>query len=274
MPLSEAEIRRYHETGYLFPIRVFDEATARRYRDRLEAVEDGTAEMKTALRYKPHLVFTFLDELVRHPRVLDAVEGVIGPNILCWASSSFTKDANSPGYVSWHQDLTYWGLEPADIVTAWIALSPSTPESGNMRVIPGTHVMEVIKHKDTFAEANLLSRGQEIEVEVDEAQAVDITLQPGEMSLHHVKLIHGSGANRSNDRRIGFAVRYVPTYVRQVVGEKDSALLVRGEDAYGHFEHEQSPVADLDPEAMARHRISRERQEQILFRGTGRPGFM
>jgi non-heme Fe2+,alpha-ketoglutarate-dependent halogenase len=274
MSLSESEIRTYNEQGCLFPLRIFDEATARDYRSRLEAVEGGTPEMKTALRHKPHLLFTFLDELVRDPRVLDAVEGVIGPNVFCWASSFFTKDANSPGYVSWHQDLTYWGLEPADIVTAWIALSPSTPESGNMRVIPATHGMEVVGHRDTFADGNMLSRGQEIEVEVDEAKAVDVTLQPGEMSLHHVKLIHGSGANRSDDRRIGFAVRYLPTYVRQVVGEKDSALLVRGEDAYGYFEHEQPPVADLDPEAVARHRAICERQGEVLFRGTGRPGFM
>jgi non-heme Fe2+,alpha-ketoglutarate-dependent halogenase len=274
MTLSEAQIKDYNEQGYLFPIRVFDDATAAAYRAKLEAVEGSDPEMKTALRHKPHLLFTFLDELVRHPRVLDAVGGVIGPNILCWASSFFTKDAHSPGYVSWHQDLTYWGLEPADIVTAWIALSPSTPASGNMRVVPATHGMEVIKHKDTFAEGNMLSRGQEIEVEVDEAKAVDITLQPGEMSLHHVKLIHGSGANRSDDRRIGFAVRYLPTYVRQVVGEKDSALLVRGEDTYHSFEHERPPARDLAPEAVAQHRAICERQGQVLFRGSGRTGFM
>ncbi|HEX2135598.1 MAG TPA: phytanoyl-CoA dioxygenase family protein [Microvirga sp.] len=272
MALSEAEIRRYHEQGYLFPIRVLSAEAAAGYRRRLEGAEAESDEIKRLLRNKPHLLLTFLDELVRHPAVLDAVEGVIGPNIFCWASSFFTKEPRTTDFISWHQDLTYWGLEPADIVTAWIALSPSTPESGCMRVVAGTHTQEVVAHKDTFGEHNMLSRGQEIAVEVDEDHAVDVVLQPGEMSLHHVKLFHGSKPNRSADRRIGFAVRYLPTYVRQTVGEKDSALLVRGVDAYGHFEHETPPAADLDPAALAHHKAVCERQAQILFRGTDRAG--
>jgi hypothetical protein len=119
----------------------------------------------------------------------------------------------------------------------------------------------------------MLSRGQEIAVEVDEAKAVDVVLQPGEMSLHHVKLFHGSNPNRSHGRRIGFAVRYVPTYVRQTAGAagiRDSAMLVRGVDGYGNFEHESPPAADLDPAAVAQHQAVCERQAQILFRGTDR----
>lgn len=273
MKSSQAEIRRYNDEGCLFPIRVFPAETAATYRERLEAVEAEGGDIKQMLRHKPHLVFTFLDELVRHPAVLDAVEGMIGPNILCWASSFFTKEPRTEDYISWHQDLTYWGLEPADIVTAWIALTPSVPESGCMRVVPGTHTQEVVAHKDTFAEHNLLSRGQEIAVEVDEDEAVDVVLQPGEMSLHHVKLFHGSNPNRSGDRRIGFAVRYLPTHVRQTVGDKDSALLVRGVDSYGYFEHETPPAADLDPAAVAHHKAVTERQMQVLYRGTDRTGY-
>ena len=137
--------------------------------------------------------------------------------------------------MSWHQDLTYWGLDPADIVTAWIALSESGPQNGAMRVIPGTHTSEVVPHKDTFAANNLLSRGQEISVEVDETKAVTLELEPGQMSLHHVKLIHGSEPNPSDKRRIGLAIRYIPTHVRQIAGMTDSAMLVRGADAFGHF---------------------------------------
>jgi ectoine hydroxylase-related dioxygenase (phytanoyl-CoA dioxygenase family) len=270
MRLSEAQIRQYHEQGYLFPIRALPATAAVRHRRQLEVFEAQGGAVKEGLRHKPHLLFTFLDELVRHSGVLDPVEGVIGPNILCWASSFFTKEARSESYISWHQDLTYWGLEPADIVTAWIALSPSTVASGAMRVIPGTHLREVAPHKDTFAEGNLLSRGQEIEVEVDEAKAVDVVLQPGEMSLHHVKLVHGSNPNTSDDRRIGFAIRYLPTHVGQVVGAKDSALLVRGVDSHGHFEPETPPVADLDPAAIAQHKAIWERQAAILYRGTDR----
>jgi hypothetical protein len=270
MKLTEAQIRHYHEQGYLFPLRALTPEAAANYRRRLESFEAQGEDARQGLRHKPHLLFTFLDELVRHPGVLDAVEGVIGPNILCWASSFFTKEPHSANFISWHQDLTYWGLDPAEIVTAWIALSPSTVASGAMRVIPGTHTQEVVAHKDTFAEQNLLSRGQEIAVEVDESQAVDVVLQPGEMSLHHVKLFHGSNPNTSDDRRIGFAVRYLPTHVRQVVGEKDSALLVRGVDSYGYFEHETPPVADLDPAAIAQHKMIADRQLAILYRGTDR----
>jgi ectoine hydroxylase-related dioxygenase (phytanoyl-CoA dioxygenase family) len=274
MRLSDAQIGRYREQGYLAPIRVLSPERAALCRDKLEAAEAANGgPFRGAMKQKPHLLFTWLDELVREPAVLDAVEGVIGRNILCWASGFFTKEAHDPSYVSWHQDLTYWGLEPADIVTAWVALSPSTPESGCMRVVPGSHKQDVIPHTETFAEHNLLSRGQEIQVEVDERQAKDVILQPGEMSLHHVKLIHGSGANRADDRRIGFAIRYVPTYVRQTAGPEDSAMLVRGVDTYHHFLAETPPAADLDEAALAQHAAVTARAAQILMRGTGRETF-
>jgi non-haem Fe2+, alpha-ketoglutarate-dependent halogenase len=274
MRLSQAQIRRYHEQGYLCPIPVLSPERAAAYRRKLEAAEAANGgPFRGAMKQKPHLLFTWLDELARDDGVLDAVEGVIGPNILCWASGFFTKEAHDPSYVSWHQDLTYWGLEPADIVTAWVALSPSTPESGCMRVVPGSHKQDVLAHAETFAEHNLLSRGQEIQVEVEERDAVDVVLRPGEMSLHHVKLIHGSGANQADDRRIGFAIRYVPTYVRQTAGAEDSAMLVRGVDTYGHFLEETPPAADLDEAALAQHAAVTARAAQILMRGTGRETF-
>src|SRR5262249_51795929 len=135
------------------------------------------------------------------------------------------------------------------IVTAWIALSDSTAENGAMRVIPGSHKLDQLAHRDTFAEGNLLSRGQEIAVEVDESKAQMLELRLGEMSLHHVRLIHGSDPNPSDKRRIGFAIRYLPTHVRQVVGTHDSATLVRGVDSYGNFEPEERPLADLSEAA-------------------------
>ncbi|HZA67049.1 MAG TPA: phytanoyl-CoA dioxygenase family protein [Geminicoccaceae bacterium] len=274
MRLSQAQIRQYHEQGYLSPIRVLSPERAVANRRQLEAAEAANGgPFQGAMKQKPHLLFIWLDALVRDDAVLDAVEGVIGPNILCWASGFFTKEAHDPSYVSWHQDLTYWGLEPADIVTAWVALSPSTPESGCMRVVPGSHKQDVLPHTETFAEQNLLSRGQEVQVEVDEREAVDVVLQPGEMSLHHVKLIHGSGASRADDRRIGFAIRYVPTYVRQTAGAEDSALLVRGVDTYHHFLEETPPVADLDEAALAHHAAVTARAARILMRGTGKESF-
>lgn len=137
-----------------------------------------------------------------------------------------------------------------------------------MKFWPGSHQLEILPHKDTFAERNLLSRGQEIQVEVDESKVLFDVLAPGEMSLHHVKLVHGSEANRSDDRRIGFVIRYVPTYVRQVVGRTDSATLVRGVDRYGHFEPEERPVADLDPAALAHYQEVMDRLNRVLYRDT------
>ena len=222
--------------------------------------------LKGSMRHKSHLLFTWLDGLIRHPAILDAVEGVIGPDILCWSSTFFIKEARDPGFVSWHQDSTYWGLDPADIVTAWVALSESTAENGAMRVIPDTHKLEQVAHRDTFAADNLLTRGQEIAVDVDGDTAAMLSLQPGEMSLHHVRLIHGSDPNPSAKRRIGFAIRYLPTHVRQVVGTRDSATLVRGVDRFGNFEPEYAPEHDLSDAAVAFHAHVMGDQQKVLMR--------
>jgi non-haem Fe2+, alpha-ketoglutarate-dependent halogenase len=268
--LSDAAVRQYHELGYYAPVPVMTRAEAGALRRKLEAFESSGGSMQGPVRHKPHLLFTWLNDLIRHPHILDAVEDVIGPDILCWGTTFFTKEARNPGYVSWHQDSTYWGLEPPDIITAWVAFTDSNAANGAMRVIPSTHKMEQVAHRDTFAADNLLSRGQEIEVDVDEREAAMLELAAGEMSLHHVRLIHGSDPNPSNDRRIGFAIRYVPTYVRQVAGSTDSATLVRGEDRFHNFELEQRPDADMSTEALAYHAAVTERYSQILMRGTDR----
>src|SRR6058998_2066336 len=267
--LSASALAQYHRDGFYVPIRVLSREEAAGYRRRLETYEaEHGGALRRELRHKTHLLFTWLDRLVRHPRILDAVEDILGPNLLCWSSSFFIKEASDPAFVSWHQDATYWGLSKPDVVTAWVAFTDATVENGAMRMVPGSHAAQVA-HRDTFASTNLLSRGQEIAVEVDEGRAVDILLRAGEMSLHHVLMFHSSPPNRSDDRRIGFAVRYIPTSVRQVAGEGDSALLVRGTDGYHHFEPEEPPARDLAPEALARHAAIMKRQAQILYRGTG-----
>jgi non-heme Fe2+,alpha-ketoglutarate-dependent halogenase len=268
--LSEAAIRQYREQGYYAPVRVMSRAEADAVRGKLEAFEVRNGVMAGALRHKSHLLFTWLDELVRHKAILDAVEAVIGPDILCWGSSFFIKEQRNPAFVSWHQDSTYWGLDPADVVTAWVALSDSTAANGAMRVIPGSHRLEQVPHRDTFRSENLLSRGQEIMVDVDERQAVMLELQAGEMSLHHVRLIHGSDPNPSGTRRIGFAIRYLPTSVRQVAGARDHATLVRGVDRYGHFAPEERPEADMSARAVAFHAAVTAEHATILMRETGK----
>jgi len=269
--LTEHAVQQYREDGYLAPVQVLSTADAADIRTKLEAFEAEAGPLSGKLRQKSHLLFTWLNDLIRHERILDAVEDVIGPDILCWGTSFFIKEPHNPAFVSWHQDSTYWGLDPADIVTAWVALSDSTTENGAMRVMPGSHTMAQVPHRDTFRSDNLLSRGQEVMVDVDETKAATLTLAAGEMSLHHVRLIHGSEPNPSGQRRIGFAIRYLPTYVRQVAGSHDWATLVRGVDRYGNFELEQRPDADMSESAQAYHAAVVGGHAKILMRDTGRP---
>jgi ectoine hydroxylase-related dioxygenase (phytanoyl-CoA dioxygenase family) len=178
----------------------------------------------------------------------------------------FVKEPHDPAFVSWHQDSTYWGLDPPEAVTAWVALSASNDERGWVRFIPGTHLWHQLPHRERAHEHNLLSRGQEIAIEVNESQAVSAILESGEMSLHDIRLVHGSDANRSLDRRIGFAIRYVPTHVRQTAGT-DYAMLVRGGDKYRHFEPEMRPVADMDGAAVAHHSAVMQRHVELVMSG-------
>jgi len=267
--LASSAVERYHRDGFHFPVPVLTPGAALGLRRRLEAVEaEHGGRLTGELRHKPHLLFTWLADLVRHPAILDAVEDVLGPNLLVWSTSFFIKEARDPAYVSWHQDATYWGLSAPDVLTAWVAFTDATVENGAMRMVPGSHA-EQLEHRDTFAAHNLLSRGQEISVEVDETRGVDILLRAGEMSLHHVRMVHGSPANRSDDRRIGFAIRYIPTYVRQIAGDGDSAMLVRGVDDHHYFAPEYPPSSDLAPEARAHHAAVMAQSAKILYRGTG-----
>jgi non-haem Fe2+, alpha-ketoglutarate-dependent halogenase len=271
--LSEAQIAQYREEGYVSPVRVMAADEAAGLRRELEEVERRMGgPLCGDLRHKSHLLFPFLADLIRHPLLLDAVEDVLGPDILCWNTNFFIKEAANPAFVSWHQDSTYWGLSAPDVVTAWVALTPSTVANGAMAVIPGSHKLDQVPHRDTFHRHNLLTRGQEIAVEVDEKEAVPLTLQPGEMSLHHVRLVHGSAPNPSADRRIGFAIRYIPTHIRQLAGE-DSASLVRGADRYHHFELEPRPDGEMMPAMMELHKRLAERSARILYRGTAVESF-
>jgi ectoine hydroxylase-related dioxygenase (phytanoyl-CoA dioxygenase family) len=271
--LSAVEVARYHRDGFHFPVGVLSAAEACSYRDRLEANERQLGgPLSGNMRQKPHLLFTWANELARHPRILDAVEDVIGPDILCWSTTFFTKEAHSPSFVSWHQDATYWGLSTNDVITAWVAFADAPVESGAMKFWPGSHLKNQLDHHDTFAADNLLSRGQEIAVEVPEGEGVDGALKAGEMSLHHVLLVHGSGPNTTDDRRIGFAIRYIPPHVRQLK-VRDSATLVRGTDRYGHFDLEPAPRRDLDAVALAAHRDAVERSAKALYAGTDRTAF-
>ena len=265
--LSATDRERYHAEGYLAPLAVLSRREAGELVAQLQAYEARAgAAARTVLRHKGHIVLPWLADLIRHPRIVGAVASLLGPDLLCWTTNAFIKEPGDGRFVSWHQDATYWGLSSNDVVTAWVALTPSTVANGCMRVIPASHRWPIQPHRDTHHPDNLLTRGQEMAVEVDEGQAVDLLLDPGEMSLHHVLIAHRSGQNRSAGRRIGIAIRYLPTAVRQTSGHPDSATLVAGEDRYGHFAPEPRPTRDDDPAALAFHRAALDSATRLLHR--------
>lgn len=269
--LTDAAMAQYRDGGYYFPLSVLRDDEVSRLRGKLEAFEaDQGHPVEGAQRSKSHLLFKWLDDLMRDARILDVVEDLIGPDILCWNSIFWIKEAKSPSYVSWHQDLKYWGLDCDDLVTAWVALSLAGAQSGCMRVLPGSHRNEMLPHDDIYDPENMLTRGQEIAVQVDENAAVTMALQPGQMSIHNVRLAHASGPNHSDDRRIGVSFHYMPTRSRQLVGEWDSAALVRGEDRFHHFAAAPVPSRDMDPVAVAFHEKASTAVREILFNGAAR----
>ena len=237
-------------------------------RRQLEAFEaESGGALQGTNRFKNHLLFKWLSDLIRSPRILDAVEDLIGPNLLVWSTDWWIKEAQSPQFVSWHQDSQYWGLDTRKLVTVWVALSPSTTESGCMRILPGSHLGPDLLHKDTFHDDNMLTRGQQIE-NIDENLAVNLEVDTGKAVIFAFRIAHASHPNRSNDRRIGLAIRYIPPDARQQYAETDSATLVRGEDTAGHFELEPEPVCDFDPVAVKFHRRAEEERRKILYHGT------
>lgn len=270
--LSPAEVAAYRERGYHLKIKAFsaEEADALNRRFVESEQRAGASLGSGLLSVKPYLVFPWLDALVRDPRILDAVESILGPDLLCFGGTFFAKGPGDGTYVSWHQDATYWGLAAPEVVTAWIAFTPSNELSGCMRVVPGSHLTQLVHH-DTFAEKNLLTRGQEIEAKVDESEAVDFVLEPGEVSLHHVLIVHGSGANRASWPRRGFAVRYMPTSLKPAEGRSSSALLVRGSDRFRYHMAETPPESDLHPDAVARHKALAEHNLKGLYQGAAQP---
>lgn len=271
MPYDKSALAdAYARDGFVFPIRVFSEEQAAAYRARLEDAEEiarGIEDGDYLFREYANLVLDFVGQIMTDPAVTDPVAAILGEDLLALGSSFFTKEPKTPAYVSWHQDLHYWGLEGDDEVTAWIALSPATRASGAMRFVPGSHT-EIVAHNDTFHHDNLLTRGQELAVEVDEEDAIDVELAPGEMSIHHGRLFHASDPNTTDDRRIGLAIRYIPTRMTQIGGADMCVTLCRGQDRHGHFELAESGTGLLLPGDVARHREISERRRKVLYRQT------
>ena len=266
--LSNQAIEQFRTDGFTPAVRVLTEPDAGEYRHRLQAIESVIGKLKGGKRLKCHMLYKWVAELIHMPSIVDCVEDLLGPDIMCWGTDMWVKEPNSPDFVSWHQDSRYWGIE-GDLLTAWIALSPATVESGCMRMLPGSHLTDTMEHKDTFHNDNMLTRGQTISDRVDESKAVNIEANTGEAVFFTYRIAHASHPNRSNDRRIGIAVRYISPSARQVKSDWDSATLIRGEDRFGNFVHEPKPEVDFDPVTVEFHQKSNKNYVKILYSGTG-----
>ena len=210
--LTPEQIAGYERDGYVCPVDAFSTEQARGWRDRLEAFERAEGrKMTRGHNFKPHLLFPWVDEIVHAPEVLDAVEDLIGPDIRLFHLTVWPKDAGTGAYVSWHQDATYFALEPVCHVTAWVALTDAPVEAGCMEVVPGSHKLGQLPHAEMQDPENLLSRGQELAVDVDRTRTAYMPVKAGQFSLHHTHLVHNSRPNRSSDRRIGLGISYIPT---------------------------------------------------------------
>lgn len=254
--LNDEQQQRFQRDGFVTPVRVMDAQRAQAATQSLKSVEQRFAHLgrmelnHKLLRFKAHVLYPWLDGIAHEPRILDAIEDLIGPDILIWSSSVFIKEPRDPGFFGWHQDSYTYELDGDELVTAWVALSPVTVDNGAMRFLPGSHRMGARRHEDTFDEHSLGSRGEKLVDCVDDAQAVDICLQPGECSLHHLQLMHESRANVSDVRRIGYAIRYMSARMRHAGGPA-SVTLARGSADPENWRFEPRPAGDMDEAAMA-----------------------
>ena len=251
MPLSPAQLADYHHAGVATPIAVASSTEVEYFRERFDALEQTEGHERAQNRlFDRHFDQPFIWEIASHPAILDCVASLYGDDLLLLSTHIFCKYGSHERFVAWHQDLTYWGLEPLEEVTAWYAIDDSDHENGCMRVIPGRYQHQILEHGRSDQSGNLLSVNQEVTVTPDdEAAAIDCVLAAGEISLHEGTVVHGSLPNRSQRRRCGVAVRYVPAHVRPLgagplgTDWKWRPILVRGTYQQGHFDLVPAPFS-------------------------------
>ncbi len=252
--LTPEQIENYRRDGFLSPVRILSADAAAEARGELESVEAASGgQLRGLVRTKFYLRYPFAYRLATSLAILDVVEDLIGPDIMLYQNTIWAKEAGEDSYVSWHQDNTYFGHVPCEVLSVWLALSPSRPESGAMRFLRGSHRLGQLPVRYEVKDGNMLSSGQVVDADLSGLESVQTSLEPGEASIHHAFLVHGSPPNKGAGRRVGMTFVYHPPSLTQFGDLPTSALLVRGEDRYGHFEHEQPPLAADDPATIARH---------------------
>jgi len=269
--LSSNQLKQYEDQGYISPIEVLSSSEALEARKEIELIEKKMPnEIDKSGRYNVHLISPKLDSIVHNSKILDAVESIIGKNILVCSTTLFIKNPNEQGFVSYHQDAKYIGLEPHNWVTAWVALTDSNENNGCMKIWPKSH-LNIKDHNEKFNEGNLLTRGQTVE-NVPEEEVKSIELKAGQMSLHHPRVVHGSGINRSNDRRIGFVIQsYIGTNVKQILG-KNSVQIARGEDKYHYHEIINRTKAFMSKESILLRKKENDYLQEIFYKGAKQKG--
>ena len=270
--LNPKQLSQYENKGYVSPIDILIPEEAEKIKLEIEFIEKKWPNELIGIgRNNAHYISTVLDQVCHNSKILDAVESIIGKNILVGGTTLFIKDPDNKGFVSWHQDAKYIGFEPHNWVTAWLAITESNEENGCMRMVSGTHKENIRDHKDTFNKNNLLTRGQTIQ-DIKITDTVPNILKPGQLSLHHPMIVHGSGPNKSNSRRIGFAIQsYIGTNVDQVIG-KVYVQQARGEDTFKFHEHTKRPIGLMNKEDIKiRTRVNTE-LSKIFYKGSKKKG--
>ena len=270
--LSSNQLQQYEDEGFVSPIDIFSKDKAKEIRDEIETIEQRLpGELDKSGRYNAHLISPLLDEVTHNSKILDAVQCLIGKDILVCGTTLFIKNPKEKGFVSYHQDAKYIGLEPYNWVTAWVAITDSTEQNGCMRMWSGSHKDNLKDHDQKFNKGNLLTRGQTVN-DVPEHETKALILSAGQMSLHHPKTVHGSGLNKSDDRRIGFVIQsYIGSNVKQVIG-KNSVQLARGEDKYNFHQKIGRPKSLLDEEDIKIKKQENDNLQEIFYKGANQKG--
>ncbi len=270
--LSSNQLKQYRDEGFVSPIDIFSKNRARDIRNEIEFIEKKIPhELEKSGRYNAHLISPLLDEVTHDSKILDAVQSIIGENILVCGTTLFIKNPNEKGFVSYHQDAKYIGLEPLNWVTAWVAITDSNEQNGCMRMWSGSHKDNLKEHDQMFNEGNLLTRGQTVS-NVPRKKTIPLILKAGQMSLHHPTVVHGSDLNQSNDRRIGFVIQsYIGTNVKQILG-KNSVQLARGIDEFNNHQKIGRPDKLLDKLDLKIKKRENDNLQEIFYKGSPKKG--